>query len=202
MASENSDFLVQSATYLAAAAIAVPVFNRFKLGSILGYLAAGVIAGPYALNLLHQEEGVFHIAEFGVVLFLFVIGLELSLARLWALRRDIFGLGAAQIAATGAVLAAIFIAARVMPIGAAAIGGLSLAFSSTAFALQYLKDRGELNTAYGSRAFPILLMQDLMVVPLLAAIPFAAGAAHLLRKDLMRTKAGPLSAARFSSSPL
>ncbi len=176
MASENSDFLVQSATYLAAAAIAVPVFNRFKLGSILGYLAAGVIAGPYALNLLHQEEGVFHIAEFGVVLFLFVIGLELSLARLWALRRDIFGLGAAQIAATGAVLAAIFIAARVMPIGAAAIGGLSLAFSSTAFALQYLKDRGELNTAYGSRAFPILLMQDLMVVPLLAAIPFAAGA--------------------------
>lgn len=176
MANESGEFLVQAATYLGAAAIAVPIFNRLKLGSILGYLAAGVVAGPYALNLLHQEEGVFHIAEFGVVLFLFVIGLELSVPRLWALRRDIFGLGAAQIALTGAVLAAIFMTARVMPMGAAAIGGLSLAFSSTAFALQYLKDRGELNTAHGARAFPILLMQDLMVVPLLAAIPFAAGA--------------------------
>ncbi len=177
MANESGQFLVQAATYLGAAAIAVPVFNRLKLGSILGYLAAGVVAGPYALNLLHQEEGVFHIAEFGVVLFLFVIGLELSLPRLWALRREIFGLGAAQIALTGAVLAAIFIAARVLPLGAAVIGGLSLAFSSTAFALQYLKDRGELNTAYGARAFPILLMQDLMVIPLLAAVPFAAGSA-------------------------
>lgn len=183
MANESGDFLVQAATYLGAAAVAVPVFNRLKLGSILGYLAAGIVAGPYALNLLHQEEGVFHIAEFGVVLFLFVIGLELSLPRLWALRRDIFGLGAAQIALTGAVLAAMFMAARVMPLGAAAIGGLSLAFSSTAFALQYLKDRGELNTAYGSRAFPILLMQDLMVVPLLAAIPFAAGASAQLAED-------------------
>ncbi|MCB2096487.1 MAG: cation:proton antiporter [Parvularculaceae bacterium] len=183
MANEHGEFLVQAATYLAAAAVAVPIFNRFKLGSILGYLAAGVVAGPYALNLLHQEEGVFHIAEFGVVLFLFVIGLELSLPRLWALRRDIFGLGAAQIALTGAVLATIFLTARVMPMGAAAIGGLSLAFSSTAFALQYLKDRGELNTSYGARAFPILLMQDLMVVPLLAAIPFAAAGAVSLAED-------------------
>lgn len=174
MANESGEFLVQAATYLGAAAIAVPLFNRFKLGSILGYLAAGVVAGPYVLNLLRQEEGVFHIAEFGVVLFLFVIGLELSLTRLWALRRDIFGLGAAQMAATGAVIAALFILARVMPTAAAAIGGLSLAFSSTAFALQYLKDRGELNTAYGARAFPVLLLQDLAVVPLLAAIPFVA----------------------------
>lgn len=184
MASANSEFLLQAATYLGAAAVAVPIFNRFKLGSILGYLAAGVIAGPYVLDVLHQEEGVFHVAEFGVVLFLFVIGLELSLSRLWALRRDIFGLGAAQMAVTGAVLAALFVAASAMPIGAAVIGGLSLAFSSTAFALQYLKDRGELNTAYGSRAFPVLLMQDLAVVPLLGAIPFAAaGAAAALAEN-------------------
>lgn len=184
MANESGEFLVQSAAYLGAAAIAVPIFNRFKLGSILGYLAAGIIAGPYVLNLLHQEEGVFHIAEFGVVLFLFIIGLELSMSRLWALRRDIFRLGAAQMALTGAVIAGAFMAAQVMPMGAAAIGGLSLAFSSTAFALQYLKDRGELNTAYGSRAFPILLMQDLAVAPLLAAIPFAAaGAAERLTVD-------------------
>jgi monovalent cation:proton antiporter-2 (CPA2) family protein len=175
-AAGESDFLVQAATYLGAAAIAVPIFNRLKLGSILGYLAAGVIVGPYALNLLRMEEGVFHVAEFGVVLFLFVIGLELSLARLWALRRSIFGLGVAQMALTGAVIAALFVASQTMQTPAAVIAGLSLAFSSTAFALQYMKDEGELNTNYGNRAFPVLLLQDLAVVPLLAAIPFAASA--------------------------
>ncbi len=176
MANESGEFLIQSATYLGAAAIAVPVFNRLKLGSIIGYLAAGVVAGPFALNLLRQEEGVFHIAEFGVVLFLFVIGLELSMTRLWSLRRDIFGLGAAQMAVTGAIIAGLFVLAGVMPAAAAAIAGVSLAFSSTAFALQYLKDRGDLTAPYGARAFPVLLMQDLAVVPLLAAIPFAASA--------------------------
>jgi len=177
MAAEGSgDFLVQAATYLGAAAIAVPIFNRLKLGSILGYLAAGVIVGPYALNLLRMEEGVFHVAELGVVLFLFVIGLELSLARLWALRRSIFGLGVAQMALTGSVIAGLFAASHWMPTPAAAIAGVSLAFSSTAFALQYMKDQGELNTNYGNRAFPVLLLQDLAVVPLLAALPFAASA--------------------------
>ncbi len=171
----ESEFLIQAATYLGAAAIAVPVFNRFKLGSILGYLAAGVVAGPFGLDLLHQEEGVFHIAELGVVLFLFVIGLELSLSRLWSLRKQIFGLGAAQLAVTGSVIAALFVAADVMPAPAAIIAGLSLAFSSTAFALQMMKDRGELNTNYGTRAFSVLLFQDLAVIPLLAAIPFIAG---------------------------
>ena len=175
-AAGDGDFLVQTATYLGAAAIAVPVFNRLRLGSILGYLAAGVVAGPYALNLLHQQEGVFHVAEFGVVLFLFVIGLELPVARLWSLRRDIFGLGAAQMTLTGAVIAAAFVLANVMATPAAIIAGLSLAFSSTAFALQYMKDQGELNTDYGNRAFPVLLLQDLAVAPLLAALPFAASA--------------------------
>jgi len=110
------------------------------------------------------------------VLFLFVIGLELSIARLWALRRDIFGLGAAQMALTGAVIAGLFAWSQSMATPAAIIAGLSLAFSSTAFALQYMKDQGELNTDYGNRAFPVLLLQDLAVVPLLAIIPFAAGA--------------------------
>ena len=86
MATEGSDFLIEAATYLGAAAIAVPLFNRAKLGSIVGYLAAGIVIGPWALDLLHPEEGVFHIAELGVVLFLFLVGLELSLSRLWALR--------------------------------------------------------------------------------------------------------------------
>jgi len=177
MATEQSDFLIQAATYLGAAVIAVPIFNRFKLGSIIGYLAAGVIAGPYALNLLHQEEGVFHIAELGVVLFLFVVGLELSLSRLWSMRKNIFGLGAAQMGMTGVVLAGLFVFAGVMPINAAIVAGLALAFSSTAFALQLLKDRGELSTPYGTRSFSVLLFQDIAVIPLLAVIPFVAGAA-------------------------
>ena len=104
MAATESDFLIQSATYLGAAAVAVPVFNRLKLGSILGFLAAGVAVGPFGLDLLHQPEGVFHVAELGVVLFLSVIGLELSLSRLWSMRKQIFGLGAAQMAVTGAVI--------------------------------------------------------------------------------------------------
>ena len=175
-ATGESEFLVQAATYLGAAAIAVPIFNRFKLGSILGYLAAGVAVGPFGLDLLHQEEGVFHVAEFGVVLFLFVIGLELSLSRLWAMRGQILGLGAAQMAATGTAIAALFVAAGVMSPAAAIIAGLSFAFSSTAFALQLLKDRGEINDEYGKRSFAILLFQDIAVIPLLAAIPFVAGA--------------------------
>lgn len=213
MANESGDFLIQAATYLGAAAIAVPVFNRFKLGAILGYLAAGVAVGPYAFNLLRQEEGVFHIAEFGVVLFLFVIGLELSLPRLWALRHDIFGLGAAQLAVTGAALASVFVATGVMAAPAAAIAAVSLAFSSTAFALQYMKDRSELNTPYGARAFPVLLMQDLAVVPLLAAIPFAASAGALPQDVDMAQGwsgaakaalviAGLIAAARFALNPL
>ena len=177
MATEGGDFLVQAATYLGAAAIAVPVFNRFKLGSILGYLAAGAVVGPFGLNLLHIREGVFHVAELGVVLFLFVIGLELSLSRLWSLRTNIFGLGAAQMLLTGAVIAGLFVLAGVMPGPSAIVAGLSLAFSSTAFAMQLMKDRGEMSSGYGARAFPVLLFQDLAVIPLLAAIPFLAGSA-------------------------
>lgn len=175
-AAGEGEFLVQAATYLGAAAISIPLFQRFKLGSILGYLAAGVAVGPFGLNLLQQEEGVFHVAELGVVLFLFVIGLELSLSRLWSMRAQIFGFGVSQMALTGTVIAGAFVFAEVMPAPAAIIAGLSLAFSSTAFALQLMRERGELNTSYGQRAFSILLFQDLAVIPLLAAIPFVAGA--------------------------
>ncbi|MEL7486892.1 MAG: monovalent cation:proton antiporter-2 (CPA2) family protein [Pseudomonadota bacterium] len=168
----DGEFLVQAATYLGAAAIAVPVFNRFKLGSILGYLAAGVIVGPHVLGLTEMEEGVFHVAELGVVLFLFIIGLELSFSRLWSLRKNIFGLGATQMAVTSVAIAGVLIALGVMAPTAAVFAALSLAFSSTAFALQWMMDRGELNTGYGSRAFPVLLFQDLAVIPVLAALPF------------------------------
>lgn len=191
----ESEFLIQAATYLGAAAIAVPLFNRFKLGSIIGYLAAGVAVGPFGLNLLHQEEGVFHIAELGVVLFLFVVGLELSLSRLWAMRHQILGLGAAQMLATGVILAGLFVIADVMPGNAAAIAGFSFAFSSTAFALQLLKDRRELSTAYGKTSFSILLFQDLAVIPLLAAIPFIAGqASDAMGAETFLKSAGVLGA--------
>ncbi len=174
MAAEGGGFLVEAATYLGAAAIAVPLFNRFKLGSILGYLVAGVIIGPSVLNLLDQEEGVFHAAELGVVLFLFLVGLELSLGRLWALRRNIFGLGAAQMIATGLAIGGLIYLTGFMALPASLVAGFSLAFSSTALALQYMKDRGELNSSYGARVFPILLLQDIAVVPLLAIVPFLA----------------------------
>ncbi|MEM9262807.1 MAG: monovalent cation:proton antiporter-2 (CPA2) family protein, partial [Pseudomonadota bacterium] len=175
-ASGGGDFLIQSATYLGAAAVAVPLFNRLKLGSILGFLVAGVAIGPFGFGLLQQEEGVFHIAELGIVLFLFLVGLELSLARLWALRRDIFGLGAAQMLITGCALFALFQGIGILEkFGSSLVAACALAFSSTAFALQFMKERGELNDPYGRRAFPVLLFQDLAVVPLLAVLPFLAG---------------------------
>ncbi len=172
----HSGFLIETLTYLGAAAGVVSIFNRLKLGSILGFVAAGVIVGPDALGLIQPGEGVFTVAEFGVVLFLFVIGLELSLSRLWSMRTQIVGLGLTQVAATGALIAgALFFLTDMAP-AAAAIAGVALAFSSTAFVLQLLKEQGELNTGYGRRAFSVLLFQDIAVVPLLAAIPLAAGA--------------------------
>ncbi|MBI1394019.1 MAG: potassium transporter TrkA [Alphaproteobacteria bacterium] len=174
----EGEFLIEAAIYLGAAAIAVPLFNRLKLGSIIGFLAAGIVIGPFGLNLLDQEEGVFHVAELGVVLFLFLVGLELSLARLWALRKDIFGFGAAQMVLTaGALFCILKYSGMIDRTGSAAVASAALAFSSTAFALQFMKERGELNDPYGRRAFPILLFQDLAVIPLLAALPFLAGSA-------------------------
>ncbi|WP_051882232.1 monovalent cation:proton antiporter-2 (CPA2) family protein [Parvularcula oceani] len=183
----DSTFLVQAATYLGATAIAVPVFKRLKLGTILGFLAAGVALGPSGLALLQAEEGMFHVAEFGVVLFLFVVGLELSFARLWSLRRTIFGLGLLQMLLTGSVLGGAFLMMGLLTPGPAMLAGFALACSSTAFALSLLEERGELNTPYGTKAFSVLLFQDLAVIPLLAAVPFVAlaqqGAAEGMEMD-------------------
>lgn len=173
MAATGDGFLFDAAAYLGAAAIAVPVFRKLKLGSIIGYLAAGVALGPSGFRILNAGEGVFHVAELGVVLFLFIIGLELSLARLWSLRREIFGLGAAQVLLTGVALAGVLAYAGVAP-PAAMLAGFALAYSSTAFALQLLEERGETNSAHGRTTFSVLLFQDLAVIPLLAAIPILA----------------------------
>ncbi|MEM9286131.1 MAG: monovalent cation:proton antiporter-2 (CPA2) family protein [Pseudomonadota bacterium] len=173
-AAGGSEFLVQAAVYLGATAVAVPVFKRLKLGTILGFLSAGVLLGPSALGLLQAEEGVFQIAELGVVLLLFVIGLELSVPRLWSLRKTIFGLGLLQMLITGLAIGFGFIIFGLLTSGPGLIAGFALACSSTAFALSLLDERGELNTPYGTKAFSILLFQDIAVIPLLAAIPFVA----------------------------
>ena len=163
-----------AALYLAAAVVAVPIFKRLKLGSVLGYLAAGAIIGPHVFAIVGNAESVLAFSEFGVVLLLFLIGLELKPARLWALKADIFGLGTAQVCLT-AFLIGVF---GVMVVGlswqTAVLIGLGLSLSSTAFALQLMQERKELNTQYGTRAFSILLLQDLAIAPILALSPLLA----------------------------
>ncbi len=163
-------FLHQALVFLAAAVVAVPLFKRLGLGSVLGYLAAGAVIGPWGAKLISDVENILHISELGVVLLLFVIGLELQPSRLWELRRTVFGMGGAQVLASGTLLAAVCLALGLTP-GAAIIAGFGLSLSSTAFALQLLAERNQLTTGYGRLAFGILLFQDLAVIPLLALLP-------------------------------
>jgi len=167
--------LANAAIYLAATVVAVPLFKRLGLGSVLGYLAAGALVGPFGLGLLSDVEQVRHVSEFGVVLLLFVIGLELQPKRLWRLRGEIFGLGFAQVALTGLALGAICYLLS-SSTSTAIVIGLALALSSTAFGVQVLRDQGAFSTPYGDRAFSILLFQDIAVVPLLALASALGGA--------------------------
>ena len=165
--------LISAAVFLGAAIVAVPLFQRLRMGSVLGYLAAGSTIGPFGLGIIGDPATVLHIAEFGVVMLLFVIGLELKPARLWRLRQDIFGLGAAQILITGAIVAGLMLALG-FDWRVATVTGGALALSSTAFGIQILRERRELTTPYGDRAFSILLAQDLAIVPLFAMVAFLA----------------------------
>ncbi len=165
-------FIGYSILLMTAAVVAVPVFRRFGLGSILGYLAAGVVVGPI-LRLIAEPEGILHFAELGVVLLLFVIGLELKPSRLWSMRQDIFGLGAAQVIISGIVLAGLA-ALTGAAFSAAIVIGFGLALSSTAIGLQTLEERNERPTPYGQKAFSILLFQDLAIVPLIALVSILA----------------------------
>ncbi|MEM7547549.1 MAG: monovalent cation:proton antiporter-2 (CPA2) family protein [Pseudomonadota bacterium] len=167
--------LANAAIYLAATVISVPLFKRLGLGSVLGYVAAGTLVGPFGLGLLSNVEEVRHVSEFGVVLLLFVIGLELRPTRLWRLRAEIFGLGLAQVLLTGAALAGIGVLAS-LDVSTAIVIGLALALSSTAFGVQLLRDQGAFSTPYGDRAFSILLFQDIAVVPVLALTAVLGGA--------------------------
>ncbi|MDP3859714.1 MAG: monovalent cation:proton antiporter-2 (CPA2) family protein [Stagnimonas sp.] len=165
--------LHEAALFLAAAVLFVPLFKRAKLGAVLGYLAAGLAIGPHGLGFAKDAEEVLHISEFGVVLLLFVIGLELQPRRLWTLRREVFGYGGAQVLLSAAPLTLI---AHALGLGwaSAAVIGFALSMSSTALVLQMLGERSELSAHHGRASFAILLFQDLSVIPLLALVPLLA----------------------------
>ncbi len=165
--------LVQSATYLGAAVVSVPITKRLGLGSVLGYLVAGVIVGPAALGLIAGGEDVMHVAEFGVVMMLFLVGLELQPSKLWSMRGAVFGLGGAQVLATAAAIAAVAAAFGLAWPTAFAIG-LIAAMSSTAMVLQALAEKGVLKSPPGETSFAILLFQDIAVIPILAVMPLLA----------------------------
>ena len=169
--------MIQALVYLTAGVVSVPIAKRLGLGSVLGYLIAGALVGPYLLNLVGEAEDVMHFAEFGVVILLFLIGLEVRPALLWQMRTSIFGLGTAQLAVSGAAIGAV-----VLMLGAdwrvALAAGLILALSSTAIVLQNLEEKGLRQGPIGQAAFGVLLFQDLAVIPLFALLPLlAVGAA-------------------------
>lgn len=175
MAAAGSSELVQVVALLGAGVVAVPIFRRLGLGSVLGYFAAGLAIGPFGLGLFSDPATILHIAEFGVIMLLFVIGLEMQPSRLWGLRREIFGLGAGQVAASGALLTLAGVAAG-LDVPVAFVAGMGFVLSSTAVVMQMLDERGETSTAQGQKAVSILLLEDLAIVPLLAVVAFIAPA--------------------------
>jgi CPA2 family monovalent cation:H+ antiporter-2/glutathione-regulated potassium-efflux system protein KefB len=172
-----SGFLGQAFVYLSAAVIAVPLARRFGLGSVLGYLIAGIAIGPFGLELVGENgQDVLHFAEFGVVMMLFVIGLELEPALLWRLRGPILGMGGLQVLLSGAGLAGIGVWVG-LPWREAVAVGMILSLSSTAIVLQTLGEKGQLETSGGRSAFSVLLFQDIAVIPMLALLPLL-GSGH------------------------
>jgi glutathione-regulated potassium-efflux system ancillary protein KefC len=163
-------WLINSFIYLSAAVIAVPVSKALGLGSIIGYLAAGIAIGPWGLGFVNNVEDILHFAEFGVVLMLFLVGLELEPRRLWSLRRPIFGWGSAQVLGCAAVLMAV---AMAFGVGwkTSLVAALGLALSSTAIALQVMGERNLMPTSSGQAGFSILLFQDVAAIPILALLP-------------------------------
>jgi len=170
----EGDFLQSSAIFLTAAVVAVPLAQRLGLGSVLGYLLAGVAIGPWGLGLIRDVDAILHFAEFGVVLLLFLIGLELNPKKLWQLRGPILGLGGAQVLLTTAVLSMI---ASVFGMSwqVSLTIGMGLALSSTAIALKVIEEQGLDGTETGQSGFAVLLFQDIAVIPMLAMLPLLAG---------------------------
>lgn len=165
--------LIFAVIYLGAAVVLVPLAKRLGLGSVLGYLVAGLVIGPAGFGLIRESEQVLSVAEFGIVMMLFLAGLELQPSRLWSLRKAAFGLGSVQVVVTAAIIAAVALALG-LAYGPAIAIGLSFAMSSTAIVLQGMSERGQLNTSSGETSFAVLLLQDLAVVPILAVMPVLA----------------------------
>ncbi len=175
---EHGDSFLQSGVvFLLAAVLVVPLAKRLQLGAVLGYLLAGVLIGTSVLGLIGDPESVGQISELGVVLLLFIIGLELSPRRLWVMRKSVFGVGLAQVLLTALVIGTIAYTLFHQAWNSAVVLGLGLALSSTAFGLQILAERKELNKPHGRLAFAILLFQDIAAIPLIALIPLL-GSAH------------------------
>jgi glutathione-regulated potassium-efflux system protein KefB len=165
--------LLPIVTLLAAAVIAAPLFKRLGLGSVLGYLAGGLVIGPFGLRVFTDPASILHVAELGVVMFLFVIGLEMQPSRLWGMRREIFGLGIAQVVACALLLTAVGVATG-FPVAPSFVAGAGFVLTSTAIVMQLLEERRELGSPGGQRIVSILLLEDLMIVPLLALVAFLA----------------------------
>ncbi|MDV6237701.1 monovalent cation:proton antiporter-2 (CPA2) family protein [Leptospira ellisii] len=168
---QDHSLLITLIVFLSAAVISVPLFKKIGLGSVVGYLIGGAVIGPWGIGLVTDVENILHLSEFGVVLLLFLIGLELKPQRLWVLRRPVFGLGGLQV-----LLSALVFFGVLSLIGLersqAIVISISISLSSTAFALQVLGEKNELNTAHGRSAFAVLLFQDLAVIPIMAILPF------------------------------
>ncbi|MBX9403793.1 monovalent cation:proton antiporter-2 (CPA2) family protein [Lysobacter sp. BMK333-48F3] len=167
--------LVKVVVLLAAGVVAVPVFKRIGLGSVLGYLAAGLAIGPFGLGLFAESQAILHVAELGVVMFLFLIGLEMRPSHLWSLRREIFGLGSVQILVCSAAMTGVGLLFGFPPV-VAFIGAMGFVLTSTAIVMQILGERGDLALPRGQRIVSILLFEDLLIVPLLALVALMAPA--------------------------
>ncbi|WP_201583767.1 monovalent cation:proton antiporter-2 (CPA2) family protein [Psychrobacter sp. HII-4] len=174
-AAGSPNLMLQATIFLGAALLFVPLGKRFGIATVLGYLITGLILGPSGLDVAGDAESLLHFSEFGVVMLLFIIGLELQPSRLWALRRSIFVLGGLQVGLTGILLMWLLHQFFSLALDTAFIVGFGLALSSTAFVLQILTEKQQLSSTHGREAFTILLFQDIAVIPLLAVIPFLSG---------------------------
>lgn len=202
-------FLVEILGLMVVAVIAATVFSRLGFGAILGYLVAGTLIGPWGMGLVTNPDQIAHLGEFGVVFLLFLIGIELKPARLWVMRRQVFGLGTAQLLVTGALLSGLFYLMLDIEPAAAVLVGLGLALSSTAFGIQLLVSSNQLSSQWGRAGFSILLLQDLAVVPLLALVPILAkgeltiGASFgIALLETMAILAGVVIAGKLAINPL
>ena len=200
----TDSLLINALYYLLAAVIAVPLFKRLGLGSILGYLFAGIVLGPHALGIIEDPESVLHFAEYGVILLLFVIGLELAPEKLWSMRNHIVVLGGSQVLLTGLVIG--FGMIMLMAIPLAFVLGLTLALSSTALAIQLMSEERILASPLGRKGFSILLLQDLAVIPILIAVsvlaPVAIGASAPAWYVTILALVGVVAFGRFGLSEL